>query len=628
MMAARYFEFEFLIKKIHADFFFIFQLSQEMRVIFRDDPALAQFLKEKNICSYDVLATLQKDDINSFQITFAQKGLLKALISDSPRCCFLPGDTVVIKEAELDRSTDLHEFVRNLQLADSVNQDDLAKTLGTGGVDVGKLRHITEQELKALGLDDDTCSAIKGQRDAEVSAFDAFLCGIHTFFAEDRSIDLRGKLFDRWTISALKTSITAEALSELKVPLGVRKSILALQTKPAENSCTVKRICAGGTFSIEGNGRPAHTVHFAQLLLRASGKLYSSLSEMGFVDREQIVRALVGLHIESADWELASATGERLIDELTNPSAAEGAVAAPAAAPGPVTVRDRARALVERHAQLLHLLRHMHLGLPFAPWVAGLVAHAFAPGRGAAAWTWGAHEPRDMVVSSDGLEVTKRNTSSPDYSTAVGSEELGLGVHRWAIRIQAVQRTFLGVACGLEEAGRLGVRPTSGAEYALTLSNRGEVEASGGKAPEVERLGDPSFAAGQTVTVELDLYERTLTFAVDDRPAMRLRGVRRGAGGRGLRPVVCMDYAESCALLWRTSAVRHPAGEEGGAALAEADVALGMDNAVWGEAQDAALAELPLAGNPAPRACIRPCKALFGELIAAFAHAAKELDFG
>jgi hypothetical protein len=172
-------------------------------------------------------------------------------------------------------------------------------------------------------------------------------------------------------------------------------------------------------------------------------------------------------------------------------------------------------------------------------------------------WNWGAHEEKNLEI--DGRKVSKMR-DMPDYSGILGDVAFKAGegageIHRWTLLVKNVRSMWAGIAHRVT-TDQLGIYYPGGNRYGdgcccciVFGSNSSDVRVFGDKAAEVTLVSRSGYSDGQKLDFELNMYDRSLKFWVDEVLAVVVSNI----SWREVQPYVCMDYSETVELLGSTS---------------------------------------------------------------------------
>jgi ankyrin repeat protein len=211
-----------------------------------------------------------------------------------------------------------------------------------------------------------------------------------------------------------------------------------------------------------------------------------------------------------------------------------------------------------------------------------------------ASWRWGSHEQQNLRLSGPGEETITKSTDSPDYSSVIGSEELEGDIQTWSMKVENVKSMWVGIARNVEENKALDKHPSnlSGEDAYLVAFGSDGTTVIAGASPLIDSPSGYDFNSGQIVRLELDSLKNCLRMYIDGAvaPAVTASNV----DCRGLRPYVCMDYAESVTLVEKTCLYRTTRAQ----AIAVDDWCKGFNNEIWPDEINEALIKHPLGGPP------------------------------
>ena len=212
--------------------------------------------------------------------------------------------------------------------------------------------------------------------------------------------------------------------------------------------------------------------------------------------------------------------------------------------------------------------------------------------RESASWRWGSHEPQNLRLSGPDEETITKSTDLPDYSSVIGSEELEGGIQTWSMKVDNVKSMWVGIARNAEENKALDKQPSnvSGEDAYLVAFGSDGTTVNVGASPSIDSPSGYDFSSGQTVKLELDTLKNRLRMYIDG--AVTPAVTASNLDCRGLRPYVCMDYAESVTLVEKTCRYRATRSR----AIAYDDWRIGFNNANWPDEINEALIKHSLAG--------------------------------
>jgi ankyrin repeat protein len=209
-----------------------------------------------------------------------------------------------------------------------------------------------------------------------------------------------------------------------------------------------------------------------------------------------------------------------------------------------------------------------------------------------ATWRWGAHEQRNLKISGLEEETVTKSSDMPNYSSAVGSEDLDWGIQTWSIKVENVRSMWVGIARNLEESKGLDKDPSSvtGEDVYLVAFGCDGTTLVVGSNPSTDPPSSYEFTSGQTLRLELDTLKHRLRMYIDGAPVSAVTA--SNVDCRGVRAYVCMDCTGSVTLVERTCRFRATRSM----AITDDDWSRGFDNSVWSEEINEFLVKHPLAG--------------------------------
>jgi hypothetical protein len=298
---------------------------------------------------------------------------------------------------------------------------------------------------------------------------------------------------------------------------------------------------------------------------------------------------------------------------------------------------------VEMYMQYRNALICLHKQISFEPSFVELVDRNIVTKE--MGWAWGFLEKTSMHLDENGMQV-KRISQDSEYSGAVGSRLLGSGIHKWAIYVENVERMWIGIARGVEDAenglssspGEHGIfmlvfesdgsdpvvcgenipsflKVGDGTEDAEDTSDKGsesrdsnsdneerDEESEGGDQEDRSDEEDDNrsshsvrgygikFTSNQTIEFELDMDARTLKVRVDG----VLRAVARNIDVEGVRPYMCMSCFESATILFNSEI---SSDSMGNTSISADDNERAFDNKLWSPELNRIMSKHPNSGT-------------------------------
>ena len=198
-------------------------------------------------------------------------------------------------------------------------------------------------------------------------------------------------------------------------------------------------------------------------------------------------------------------------------------------------------------------------------------------------WSWGTHEPNNLVLSRDKMTIAKQG-DSPDYSSALGSEAFGEGTYSWIIVVNYVRAMWVGIARGVEDEGLS--LPPGACGQSIYFGSDGRAGFRGPRLS-IQQMEDCSYSSGSRIEFQVDTMLKTLTILIDG----QLAAIAKSPVDLvGFRPFLCMAYKESATLELQTSVVSSRTSAQ--ELVSDTDVTTGLDNSVWTPEEDTALSAL------------------------------------